>query len=77
MKLRQIAWVLILVVDILDVAWGAGAAISPETLLGPGGKAILPAGEEFFEGHPIAVRLAVGDRIDQGVGSPEQKSRNQ
>ena len=50
MRLRQNAWVIILVVDILDVAWGAGAAISPETLLGPGGKAILPAGFEGYSG---------------------------
>lgn len=50
MRLRQNAWVIILVVDILDVAWGAGAAISPEALLGPGGKAILPAGFEGYTG---------------------------
>lgn len=50
MRLRQNAWLIILVVDLLDVAWGAGAAISPETLLGPGGKAILPAGFEGYTG---------------------------
>ena len=50
MRLRQNAWLIIFVVDILDVAWGAGAAISPESLLGPGGKAILPAGFEGYSG---------------------------
>ena len=50
MRLRQNAWLIILVVDLLDVAWGAGAAISPESLLGPGGKAILPAGFEGYTG---------------------------
>ena len=50
MRLRQYAWLVILVVDVLDVAWGAGAVISPETLLGPGGRAILPAGFEGYTG---------------------------
>ena len=48
MKRRQIAWILILIVDVGYVAWGAGAAISPDHLLGPGGKAILPAGYEGY-----------------------------
>jgi hypothetical protein len=50
MRLRQIAWVLILVVDVGCLAWGAGAAVSPEHLLGPGGMAILPAGYEGYSG---------------------------
>jgi hypothetical protein len=50
MSRRQIAWMLILVVDIGYVAWGAGAAASPGHLLGPGGKAILPAGYEGYSG---------------------------
>lgn len=45
---RKIAMVLILIVDVGFVAWGAAAAISPDHLLGPGGKAILPAGYEGF-----------------------------
>ena len=43
MKWRQIAWILILIVDVAYVAWGAMAAVMPDGLIGPGGKAILPA----------------------------------
>jgi len=46
MRRRPIAWILILVVDVGYIAWGAGAAVSLDHLLGPGGKAILPAGYE-------------------------------
>lgn len=48
--LYRIAWILILVVDVGYIAWGAGAAASPDRLLGPGGKAILPAGYEGYSG---------------------------
>jgi hypothetical protein len=48
MKMRKIAWILILVVDLGYVAWGAMAAVAPDGLLGPGGKAILPAGYEGY-----------------------------
>jgi len=48
MKLRRIAWILILIVDVGYVAWGAMAAVMPDGLLGPGGKAILPAGYEGY-----------------------------
>jgi hypothetical protein len=47
-RLQQVAWMLILVVDVGYIAWGAGAAASPNHLLGPGGKAILPAGYEGY-----------------------------
>ena len=50
MRRRQIAWILILIVDVGYVLWGAGAAVSPDHLLGPGGKAILPAGYEGYSG---------------------------
>ena len=50
MKLRTIACVLILIVDVGYVAWGAMAATMPDGLLGPGGKAILPAGYEGYSG---------------------------
>ena len=50
MTRRQIAWILILIVDVAYIAWGAGAAASPGHLLGPGGKAILPAGYEGYSG---------------------------
>jgi len=48
MKLRRIAWILILIVDVGYVAWGTMAAVMPDGLLGPGGKAILPAGYEGY-----------------------------
>jgi len=47
---RNIAWLLILIVDVAYVAWGGMAAVMPEGLLGPGGKAILPAGYEGYSG---------------------------
>jgi hypothetical protein len=50
MTRRRIAWILVLVVDVGFVLWGAGAAASPDGLLGPGGKAILPAAFEGFSG---------------------------
>jgi hypothetical protein len=49
-RLQRVAWILILVVDVGYIAWGAGAAASPDRLLGPGGKAILPAGYEGYTG---------------------------
>jgi hypothetical protein len=39
---RQIAWILILIVDVGYIAWGAGAAASPTHLLGPTVNAIGP-----------------------------------
>ena len=50
MKRRQMAWILILIVDVGYIAWGAGAAASPGRLPGPGGKGILPAGYEGYSG---------------------------
>ncbi|HEX9075895.1 MAG TPA: hypothetical protein VF932_08950 [Anaerolineae bacterium] len=47
---RRVAWILILIVDVGYIAWGAGAAASPDHLLGPGGKAILQAGYEGYSG---------------------------
>lgn len=49
-RLQRIAWVLILIVDVGYIAWGGGVAISPDHLLGPGGRAILPAGYEGYSG---------------------------
>ena len=54
MKRRDVAWILILIVDVGFIAWGAGAALAPDHLLGPGGKAILPAGYEGFTRAPWA-----------------------
>jgi len=50
MTRRQFAWIVILVVDVAYLLWGAMAAASPTGLAGPGGKAILPAGYEGFSG---------------------------
>ena len=50
MTRRQIAWILILIVDVSYILWGAAAAIAPDHLLGPGGKPILPAGYEGYSG---------------------------
>jgi hypothetical protein len=50
MNRRTIAWILILIVDVGYIAWGAGAALAPDHLLGPGGKTILPAGYEGYSG---------------------------
>jgi hypothetical protein len=49
-KLQRVAWILILIVDLGYVAWGAGVAAAPDHLLGPHGKAILPAGYEGYSG---------------------------
>ena len=46
--LRRGAWVLILIVDLGFIAWGAMAAALPDHLLGPGGMPILAAGYEGF-----------------------------
>jgi hypothetical protein len=45
---RTIPWILIVIVDVGYIAWGAGAALLPDHLLGPGGRAILPAGYEGY-----------------------------
>jgi len=50
MKRRQIAWVLMVVVDVGLVLWGAMAAALPDFLIGPGGEPILTAGYEGFTG---------------------------
>ena len=47
-QLRRVAWILVLIVDVGYIAWGAGAAAAPD--LGPGGKGILPAGYEGYSG---------------------------
>ncbi len=56
MTRRQTAWILILIVDIGYIAWGAAVAIGPDHVLGPGGKAILPAG---YEGYSSAAWSAL------------------
>ena len=47
---RRLAWLVLVVADVGLLAWGAGAAAIPGHLLGPGGKAILPAGYEGYSG---------------------------
>jgi hypothetical protein len=45
---RNIAWVLILLVDAAYIAWGGMAAAWPDHLLGPRGIPIIAAGYEGF-----------------------------
>lgn len=45
---RRIAWILVLIVDVGFIAWGAMAAALPGRLLGPGGTPIVAAGYEGF-----------------------------
>jgi hypothetical protein len=47
---RRLAWVVLIIADVGLGAWGLGAALAPTQLLGPGGKAILPAGFEGYTG---------------------------
>ena len=47
-RMRRGAWMLVLIVDLGFIAWGAMAAAWPERLLGPGGTPILTAGYEGF-----------------------------
>lgn len=65
MKRRQIAWILILIVDVAYIAWGLGVAASPDHVLGPGGKAILPAGYEGYSGGSWSA-LAAGSPLTAG-----------
>jgi hypothetical protein len=53
----RIASNVILVVDIAYIAWGAMAAAAPDGLLGPGGKAILPAAFDGYTGRSWAELL--------------------
>ena len=48
MTKRKVAWILILIVDVACIAWGAMAAAFPDHLIGPGGTPILTAGYEGF-----------------------------
>ena len=41
---RRFAWLLVLIVDVGFLAWGAMAALAPDHLLGPGAIPIVPAG---------------------------------
>jgi hypothetical protein len=52
MNRRLIASILIVIVDAAYIVWGAGAAIAPESLPGPGGMGILPAAYQGFTGSP-------------------------
>jgi len=50
MTRRKLAWILILIVDVAYIAWGAAVAIAPDRTPGPGGVGILPAGYEGYTG---------------------------
>jgi len=49
---RQLAWILILIVDVGIIAWGAMAALAPAHLPGPGSTPILQAEYLGFTGRP-------------------------
>jgi hypothetical protein len=48
--MKRNAWILILIVDVAYIAWGAMAAAAPTGLIGPAGLGILPAGYEGYSG---------------------------
>lgn len=43
-RLGLFAWILIFIVDAAYLAWGAGAAVTPGQLLGPGCRPIQVTG---------------------------------
>lgn len=63
MRRRHVALMLILIVEVGYIAWGAGAAVAPDHLLGPGGKAILPAGYEGYTGGSWSSLAVASPRI--------------
>jgi hypothetical protein len=65
---RLVAWLLIVIVDAGFVAWGALAALSPDHLLGPGGKPILPAGYEGFTGASWAQLVSTSPATAEYMG---------
>jgi hypothetical protein len=66
LKRRQIAMILILIVDMSYIVWGVMAAASPDHLLkGPGGKAILPAAYEGYS-HSSWSQLASTSPLTAG-----------
>jgi hypothetical protein len=65
---RRIAWILVLIVDVGFIAWGAMAALAPDYLLGPGGKPILPAGYEGFSGESWAALVATSPVVARYMG---------
>jgi hypothetical protein len=48
---RRVAWLVIVIADAGLLAWGAGAALLPQRLPGPGSAPILPAGYEGYTGN--------------------------
>lgn len=65
---RSIAWILVLIVDVGVIAWGAMAALAPDYLLGPGGKPILQAGYEGFTGGSWAALVATSPMAARYIG---------
>ena len=49
--LRRFAWLLVLIVDVGFLAWGAMAALAPDRLLGPDAAPIVAAGYQGFTGR--------------------------
>ena len=53
----RMATITLLVVDMAYIVWGGMAAAMPEGLLGPGGRAILPAAYDGYTGRSWAELL--------------------
>ena len=47
---RGVAWIVVVIADVGLLLWGAGAALLPKSLPGPGSAPILPAGFEGYTG---------------------------
>lgn len=62
-RLRRVAWLVIVIVDVGYIAWGAGAAASPEHLPGPGGQGILPAAYEGYSGGSWSALVSASPSI--------------
>ena len=60
---RHGAWLVILIADAGLLLWGAGAALIPHRLPGPGSAAILPAGYEGYTGGSWSQLTATSPEI--------------
>jgi hypothetical protein len=65
---RRIALIMILIVDVGCLAWGAMAAFWPDHLLGPHGVPILPAG---YEGYTQSSWAALTSAFPMAAGYME------
>jgi hypothetical protein len=64
-RFQGAAWAVILAADVGLLAWAAMAAASPEHLIGPGSRPILPAGYEGFTGASWQVLASASPRTTE------------